>query len=213
MAVSNKPFSVKGIKVVSPGGLALWCKVTEPERTFNAKGTYSTEVVVDPNDPTVVAFIDKLEALRDEAFNEAKGTLKPAQATKLAKKDVYSEEVDQEGNLTGKIKFKFKLDNVDDKEVGRNKVAVYDSGAGKARPEVIKAVPLVGNGSIIKCAAFANPYYMANGNIIGVSLNWQTMQLLSLVEYGGGSDFESEEEGYVASEYKEPTEDTQADDY
>lgn len=213
MAVNNKPFSVKGIKVVSPKGSALWCKVTEPERTFNAKGTYSTEIVVDPNDPTVVAFIDKLEALRDEAFKEAKETLKPAQATKLAKKDVYSEEVDQEGSLTGKIKFKFKLDNVDDKEIGRNKVAVYDSGAGKARPEVIKSVPLVGNGSIIKCAAFANPYYMANGNIIGVSLNWQTMQLLGLVEYGGGSDFESEEDGYTVSEPKEDTEYLKEDDY
>lgn len=202
MAVSNKPFTTKGIKVVSPKGSALWCKITEPERTFNAKGTYATEIVVDPNDPTVIAFVDKLEALRDEAYNEAKTNLKPAQAAKLAKKDVFTEEVDSDGNLTGNIKFKFKLDNVDDKEVGRNKVQVYDSGAGKARPELIKDVPLIGNGSIIKCGAYANPYYMANGNVIGISMMWQTMQLLNLVEYGGNSDFESEEDGYVSSPSK-----------
>ena len=213
MAAINKPFTTKGIKVVSPKGSALWCKVTEPERTFNAKGTYATELVVDPNDPTVIAFIDKLEALRDEAFNEAKSTLKPAQATKLAKKDVYTEEVDAAGNLTGNIKFKFKLDNVDDREVGRNKVQVYDSGAGKARPEVIKSVPLIGNGSIIKCGAYANPYYMANGNVIGISLMWQTMQVLSLVEYGGSNDFESEEEGYVADTVTKDEEYQSEDDY
>ena len=209
MAVSNKPFTTKGIKVVSPKGSALWCKVTEPERTFNAKGTYATEIIVDPNDPTVIAFVDKLEALRDEAFSEAKSTLKPPQASKLAKKEVYTEEVDAEGNTTGNIKFKFKLDNVDDKETGRNKVQVYDSGAGKARPEIIKSVPLIGNGSIIKCGAYANPYYMANGNVIGISLMWQTMQVLSLVEYGGSNDFESEEDGYVSSGSTQTPEDTE----
>lgn len=213
MAAINKPFTTKGIKVVSPKGSALWCKVTEPERTFNAKGTYATEIVVDPNDPTVIAFIDKLEALRDEAFTEAKSTLKPAQATKLAKKDVYTEEVDADGNLTGNIKFKFKLDNVDDREVGRNKVQVYDSGAGKARPEIIKSVPLIGNGSIIKCGAYANPYYMANGNVIGISLMWQTMQVLSLVAYGGSNDFESEEDGYVADTVTKDEEYQSEDDY
>lgn len=216
MAVNSKPFTTKGLKVVSPKGSALWCKVTEPERKFNAKGTYATEIVVDPNDPTVIAFIDKLEALRDEAFTETKDTLKPAQAAKLSKKEVYTEEVDDKGNTTGNIKFKFKLENIDDRKVGMNKIQVYDSGAGKTRPEIIRSVPLIGNGSIIRCGAYANPYYMANGNVIGISLVWQTMQVISLVEYGGNSDFESEEEGYTAltdTESQDNKEDQSEDDY
>lgn len=193
--MANKPFSVKGMNVASPKGTALWCKIVEPDRTFNAKGTLSTDVVCDPNDPTVIAFIDKLEALRDTAFNEAKETLKPAQASKLGKKDVYNAEVDAEGNDTGMIKFRFKLDNVDDKDKGRDKIQVFDAGKN-----IINNVPLIGNGSVIRCAAFANPYYMANGNVIGVSLGWKSLQLISLVAYGGGASDFDEEDGYSATD-------------
>ena len=192
MAIS-KPFTVSGIKVVSPKGLAKWCKVKEPERTFNAKGTYSTLLVCNPDDPSVQLFIEKLEELRDSAFKEAKETLKPAQASKLVAKQVYSEEYDAEGNPTGNIEFKFKLDNVDDKQKGKNTVEVVD-----ALRKVIRDIPLIGNGSTIRCMAYANPYYMANGNTIGVSLLWKSMQIINLEEFSGASDFD-EEDGYTGS--------------
>ena len=194
MAVT-KPFTVKGITVVSPKGKANWCKVKEPERTFNAKGTYATEVICDPSEPAVELFVNKLRELRDSAFVESKESLKPAVAAKLNKKEVFTEVLDDEGNDTGLIKFKFKLDNVDDKERGKNKVNVVDAGR-----KPIKDIPLVGNGSIIRCEAYANPYYMANGNVIGISLMWKSMQIIELVEYAGGSTGFDVEDGYTAED-------------
>lgn len=196
----NKPFTVKGITVFSPKGKAKWCKVKEPDRNFNAKGTFSTELICNPEDPTVVAFIGKLEELRDAAFNEAKETLPPSKAKSLVTKPVYSEELDEDGNETGMIKFKFKLDNVDDKEKGKNKIDVVD---GMKRP--VYDIPLIGNGSIIRCSAFANPYHMANGNHIGISMSWKSMQLIELEEYtASGGGFDTEDGGYEASGEQPP---------
>ena len=188
MAKINKPFSTKGINVTSPKGAAAWCKVVEPEYTYNAKGTLSTNLVCDPGEPTVVGFIAKLEALRDSAFAETKETLGAAKAKSIKTKDVYSEEFDRDGEPTGNIVFKFKLNNVEDREPPKDKIIV--KGADRA---VIADVPLVGNGSIIRCAAFANPYFMANTKEVGVSLLWSQMQILELISYGGGDEFDDED--------------------
>lgn len=182
-----KPFSVKGIRIVSPRGEALWCKVKEPDYQYNAKGNLSTTVVCDPNDETVQAFIEKLEELRDVAYDETVETL-GAKAKGLIKKDVYTEHLDQDGEDTGLIEFKFALKDVDDRDKW---IRVVDSKRNE-----IKDIPLVGNGSIIRCSAYANPYYMASSKTVGISMIWEQMQLIDLVEYGGGDAFD-DEDGYV----------------
>ena len=187
---TTKPFSVKGIRTVSPRGEALWCKVREPDYQYNAKGDYSTTLICDPNDETVQAFIEKLEALRDEAYEETKETL-GAKGKGVVKKDVYDEHLDEDGEDTGLIKFKFKVKDADDKDKA---IRVVDS-----QRNTIKDIPLVGNGSIIRCSAYANPYYMASSKTVGISLIWEQMQLIKLVEYSGGDDFE-EEDGYVSDD-------------
>ena len=40
--------------------------------------------------------------------------------------------------------------------------------------------------------------YMASSKTIGISLIWEQMQLISLVEYGGTDDFD-DEDGYVSN--------------
>lgn len=194
-ATNNKPFAVKGMRVTSPKGAALWCKATEPDYKFNAKGILSTSLVCDPTDPAVKAFIDKLEELQAQAYNETRETVGGAKAKQVKLRPIYTEEFDQDDNETGNIIFKFAMKNVDDKEPPYNKIKVVDA---KTKP--IKNVPLVGNGSIIRCVAYANPYYMATTKEVGISLLWESMQIVSLEEYnGGGSDFD-EEDGYVADE-------------
>lgn len=182
-----KPFSVKGIRIVSPRGEALWCKVKEPDYQYNAKGNLSTTVVCDPNDETVQAFIEKLEELRDVAYDETVETL-GVKAKGIVRKDVYTEHLDQDGEDTGLIEFKFALKDADDRDKW---IRVVDSKRAE-----IKDIPLVGNGSIIRCSAYANPYYMASSKTVGISLIWEQMQLISLVEYGGGDAFD-DEDGYV----------------
>lgn len=202
MAV-KKPFKVKGMRVVSPKGSALWCKVKEPDYQFNDKGQYSVDLICDPNDPTVQAYINKLETLITTAYDEAvagQGDLKiqPAKKKKIIKADVFKEEFDAEGEPTGNIMFKFKMNNVDDRDKGQDKISVIDGSRVKVD---VDTMPEVGNGSTIRCKAYANPYYMPSTNTIGVSLLWEVMQLITLVEYSGGDadGFDDEEDSFSAN--------------
>lgn len=192
MAKYVKPFAVKGFNVTSPKGTSVWCKITEPDRMFNDKGEFSTQLVCDPNDPAVKAFVKKLEDLRDTALAETKET-KGAAGKGIKAKQVYFEEVDKDGEETGNIFFKFKLNNIDDRAANGDsaKILVFD-----AKKRVMDDVPLVGNGSVIRCVAYANPYFMANTKEVGISLIWSKMQLIDLVEFEGGGDEFDEEEGF-----------------
>lgn len=193
----NKPFAVKGMNVASPKGKALWCKFKEPDTKFNAKGEYSTDLVCDPNDPAVKAYIEKLDKLVDIAYNETCETLGPAKARDVRKASVYKEEVNQDGELTGNIAFKYKLkDLTDRRERGDSgEILVVDA----KRNPLGKEAPLVGNGSVIRVVSFVNPYFMASTKTVGLSHIWSKMQIIDLVEFSGsaGTDEFDEEDGFV----------------
>lgn len=191
--MSNKPFAVSGMNVVTPKGKALWCKYAEPDRKFDAEGRLETQLVLDPNDPATSAFVDRLEALRDKAYEEAKETL-GAKGNQLKTRDIYN--IDDNGQYV----FKFSLKGVDSRRAAGKQadIQVVDS---MKRPVTDKT--LVGNGSVIRVASFVYPYYMAMSKEIGLSMMWTKMQIIDLVEYsgasGGGSDFD-EEDGFGASQ-------------
>jgi hypothetical protein len=199
---SVKPFAVKGFNVTSPKGTAMWCKITEPDRMYNDKGVLSTSLVCDPDDPTVKAFVAKLEELRDIALAETKETL-GAKAAMYKPRPVFTPEYSQDGAETGAIVFKFTLKDVDDRlaEGKQGKIVVVDT-----KKQVVNPVPLIGNGSVIRCVAFANPYTMPNTKEVGVTLIWTKMQIIELVSFGGVSDEFDEEDGFeseAASPVKE----------
>ena len=189
---SVKPFAVKGFNVTSPKGTAMWCKITEPDRMYNDKGVLSTSLVCDPDDPTVKAFVAKLEELRDIALAETKETL-GAKAAMYKPRPVFTPEYSQDGAETGAIVFKFTLKDVDDRlaEGKQGKIVVVDT-----KKQVVNPVPLFGNGSVIRCVAFANPYTMPNTKEVGVTLIWTKMQIIDLVSFGGVSDEFDEEDGF-----------------
>lgn len=184
---NNNPFAVSGISVVTPKGKALWCKYAEPDRKFVPEGKLETQLVLDPNDPATQAFVNRLESLQDTAFEETLETL-GTKGKGVTKRDLYTE--DEEGNLV----FKFTLKNVDGRKAAgkQHEIQVVDS---MKRPVTDK--PLVGNGSVVRIASFVYPYYMAMNKQIGLSMMWNKMQILDLVEYtgggGGGSDFDVED--------------------
>lgn len=198
---TTRPYTVKGINFTTPKGQALWCRVNEPERKFNDKGVLTTSLVFDPADEDVKAFIKQLEDLRDKAFEETKESLGAAKAKAVNPRSVFSDEVDREGVETGKILIKMKLNNVDEKkEQGRQyKIEAFDAKKNK-----LEYPPEIGNGSTIRCAGFANPYYMASTKEVGVSLIWQKVQIIDLVSFGGGDDF-GEENGFESAPVAELT--------
>lgn len=186
MAIT-KPFTIKGKKVTSPKGQALWAKLDKPDREYNEKGQYSVDLVADPGCTKVKAFVETLEALRDTAMVQANEG-KPKNKL-YTPREVFKEEFDREGNETGNIVFKFKMNNVDDRREGQNKVVLVGPKASEG------AIPMVniGNGSEIRCVAFANPYSMASDKTIGVSLILEKVQLIELVSFGGNDDLDDED--------------------
>lgn len=196
MAIT-KPFAVKGINITSPKGKALWCKFKEADTKFNAKGEFSTDLVCDPNDPAVKAFVTKLEELVDIAYRETCETLGPAKAREVRKAAVFKEEYDQNGNPTGNIVFKYKLKDLSDRRERGDAAEIVVVDAKKNR--LGKDAPLVGNGSVIRLVSYANPYFMASTKTIGISHIWSKMQIVELVEFSGagGDDFD-EEDGFAA---------------
>ncbi len=191
----QKPFTVKGFNTVSPKGTALWCKIVEADYEYNDKGVYQTDLVVDPNDPTVIKYIAKLEALRDQAHAESAKKLKDDTIESL---DVFKKEV-RDGEETGMIVLRFKMPSVDNREEGQDYVKVIDE---YRKPISRGDVPEVGNGSTIRCKAYHYAYYMAGQPArkipasIGVTTIWDMCQLIDLVEYsGGGTDGFEDESG------------------
>lgn len=197
---NTKTFTVKGINFTTPKGQALWCKVTVPDRKFNDKGDLTTSLVCNPNDADVKDFIKILEGLRDKAYEETCESLGEAKAKAVKVRSVFYDETDKDGKATGNILFKLKLSNVDDRlEEGKQaSITVVDS-----KKNTLLSVPKVGNGSIIRCAGFANPYYMASTKEVGISLIWQKMQIIDLVAVGGGDEF-GEEEGFETESVSNP---------
>ena len=210
--MATKPFAVKGMDVTSPRGKAMWCKFKEPDFKYVVNGALSTSLVCDPNNPTVQAFIAKLDALRDVALAETKETL-GAKGNAYVARPVFSSEEDKDGNETGMIIFKFKLNNIKDRvaEGNSSTILVVD-----AKRNIIPVAdqPSVGNGSLIRCVGYANPYSAPNSKEVGISLIWTKMQVIELIEYtaGGGDDFE-DEDGFEDPASAKTTEFTDADDF
>jgi len=190
-----RPCTTKGIGFTTPKGKALWCCNIEPQKKFNEKGDLMTNLVLDPNEPEVKEFIKTLEDLRDTAFEETTNNLGLVKGKQVKKRDVAQPDIDQNGNDTGMIVIKMKLKDVEEKkELGRQyQIDTFDSKKNK-----LENPPRVGNGSTIRCAGYANPYYMASTKEVGISLIWQKLQIIDLVEIGGFDSF-GEEEGFIAS--------------
>ena len=211
---TNKPFSVKGMNLTTPVGEALWCKHSELDTKFNAKGMYSTQLVCDPNDDTVKAFIERVEELRAVAYTETVETLGGAKGKAVKEKELYEDHFDRDGNETGMIIFKLKMNNIADRKPGQNRIEIFDA----KKVNLTGNCPDVGNGSKIRCAFFANPYYMASTKEVGISFLWTKLQVIELSEYSGGAgagDFDEVDGGFTVTEtkpkYTEPVEDDDTD--
>lgn len=213
MAVNKKPFKVRGTNIVTFAGEAEWCKYLKKSLDtgqYSPRGQYSVNLLADPEADDYKLFIKKIENMIDKAYDEAmndEGDLKLTASKKKTLNKAYPfkdhiiKEKDDDGNYTietetGKMMIQPKLKNVLDRKQGQDYVKLI--GGGKEIPRDL--CPEVGNGSIIKCKVYVNPYYMATTNTIGVSLSWSAMQILELKEFGGASEGEDfDDDGYVPS--------------
>lgn len=174
---------------VSPLGEAWWAKVLEPADGYEEGDprAWSVELVLDPTDAETIAFIEKLEAL----FVEIHGT-----GAKQAKNAwPFADQVDQNKNPTGKLRFRFKRTETSAKGNLMSPPVIVD-----AKKNIWPADCLIGNGSKVKIAFTAWGWTEKRSAAKGISLTLESMQVLDLVPYeriDAASAF-GEEEGYVA---------------
>lgn len=195
----------KSYKMVTPVAPCMYPFLNKPNTKWNPSGVYKVDLIFDQDDP----FVAELEANAQEAFEDAKDNMKPAQAKRVEYVSPVKPIVDEEtGEETGDVKLSFKR-NVISKFKGKtikNTITIVDSKA-----QVIKDVPSIGNGSTLSVAFNASPAVVQGKFYLSLWMN--AVQLVDLVEYAVGADaFSAHDSGYTAPEKSDVPFDTDDDD-
>ena len=160
---------------VSPKGVLSWPYIGKPDTRYNPEGVYKTSLIV------AAEAAEPLMNMCKESFLSEYGQAKLAKANMP-----FAPELDDQGQETGNVIFKFK---------SKRSPKLYDA-KGKAINKVLQ----VSSGTVAKVATAINPY--ATGINVGVSLYLNDVQIIDLVEYGGAPKF-GEEDGYEAEDSEE----------
>ena len=184
---------------VSPKGIAIWPKLTVPDTKFKEEGEYTVKLAFTPSDKGVQTFLDDLQARFDQFVEETKAEIGPAKAKKLKLNDPFTEEVDDEGNETGRVLVKFKANAQYKNKQGqivKRTLRIFDA---KGNP--LASPPNIGNDSVLKVSYSVGTYSTPQGT--GITLYINAVQIVELVEYGaGGGDAKAygfgEEDGYTS---------------
>jgi len=190
-------------KIVTPVGVAQFPWLTTADTKFGEPGDYKVNLVIKKEDCGAIIHVI------DEVVKESLTLAKEKSKSKTIKQanPPYNDELDDEGNPTGNVIFKFKCKSVVTMKTGEtfeNRPAIFDA----------KGIPLkdvnVWGGSELKVSSELIPYYTSMVGA-GVSMRLKGVQVIKLVE--GGSDSSGhgfkKEEGYTASETQEFDNETQ----
>lgn len=182
--------------LITPPGIGKWLflhkaqpKYKKPEET-----EYSAQLILPKKDalPIVKRCTELAEEARKEAIEKA---TKPKEKREIAEYKlslpIYPEE-DDDGNETGNYVLKAKQNEF---IVGKNGKQRMTISVIDAHKKPTKAIP--GSGSTIRLKAEYVPF--VGFEKVGVSLRLKVVQIIDLVEYGGGADTSgfSEEDGFV----------------
>lgn len=199
-------------RLTTPRGVFIYPRLTEADTKFvKPDGEYHTKFALIADDDDTVAFVDKLEgvldATRSEYIGDKSNKMTAAKVKRSSIADLYEEELDDEGNETGRLIFKFKLKAkiVTKKKSWDQRPRLFDADANPIEGDIN---PWTGTEG--KCSLELFPYYMESTKQFGLSLRLKGAQILKLVEGGGESagdmGFGNEDGGYT-SDTNAPTND------
>lgn len=175
--------------ITTPRGVLIYPHLTEADTKFvKPDGEYHTKFALEADSNEANSLIAELEAEMARYIDENPDGLTKAKLKKASTNDLYEEEVDDEGEETGRIIFKFKL-----KAKVKTKTKEWDQqprlfdGALNPIPEGVN--PWTGSEGKISSEIF--PYYMETTKAFGLSLRCNAVQILKLVAGQGksGKDF------------------------
>lgn len=201
--------------LVTPKGTALWPKLNAPDTQFKAEGEYSVKLALDPSkDKSVQPFLDELQARFDAYLDEVKAEVGPVKAKKLKPNEPFTAELDEAGEETGRFLVKFGMAaQFKDKKTGQVKTmkpAIFD-----ARGNPLANPPQIGNDSVLRISYSVSGYNTPQAT--GIKLYLNAVQIIELVEFGGGGNakgfgFEVVEDGYESEASKAGFTEGDADD-
>jgi hypothetical protein len=163
------------LKIVTPEGIAVWPRLNEPDREFDSAGLFHVKLRISGKEAE--GFMGHVTTFRDEqyaSFCSQKGKKKLEQNPLPWKED-------EENPGDFLISFKLKA-----------KITSRNGDSWEQRPTILDAqlkptTANIGGGSKLKISTEVNPYCTPSGTT-GVTLWCKAVQVLDLVEYGGGGD-------------------------
>lgn len=179
--------------ITTPQGKAVYPRIDTPDTKFNEDGLYSCKLHVSEDDFRAFELgIDKLYNAAYDAECKAHGKKlkqspnKPVRITPDGDFEIYAKQVAQRQTKTkGLIEFT---------------VACFDSDGNKI------STPKIGSGSELKLAVEPNFWFIPSQGF-GYTLRLKAVQVIDLVEYGGGSSdsygFGKSEGGYKGESFNE----------
>lgn len=192
------------VRMVTPIGIAQYPYLTSPDTKFNPDGEYRVNLILDPSDPGVQEFLEKLEELAEEAVEAEREKLRSAAknpklgekaASQVQPQEPYSEELDSEGEPTGRFIVKFK---------SKAKVKRKDGSEFSIAPKLFDAQgkpwnleETVMGGARIRVNFTPRGYYVAGTKAAGISLQLNAVQIIENSNGGDASFF-----GFAAVETK-----------
>jgi hypothetical protein len=189
-------------RLTSPKGVAKYPWLSSPDTQFNSDGVYKVSLLIDREEARELCEV--LDKAAGEALAEAKSNAKsPAIAKQITMAPPYHVVTDDEGEETGQIEFRYKMNALvkfKDGTIKAMKPFIFDA-FGKQMP----VCPNVYGGSILKVNFSPAPYYAASNKSAGVSLRMNAVQIVELVSGQGGSatgfGFAKEDDGFDSNDF------------
>ena len=176
--------------ITTPKGKAVWPRIDTADTKFDEDGVYSCKLHVTEGDFKAFEAIVKPKldaAYTEECSRQGKDKIRMAASSPLRINDEGDHEIYAKQKAKVHTKSKGTLEFT---------IAAVDSQGKKI------AMPKIGSGSILKMAVEVNTWFVPSQGF-GYTLRLRAVQVLDLVEYGGGGDgsfgFGAEADGYVGS--------------
>jgi len=176
-------------KFVSPAGEAVYPYLNKPDSAdINGQPqtpAFKCRLRLGAESAEGIKLRGIIDGLVDAAWDERFEDLAPKYKKVAEKVYPYEEELDDAGEPTGTLLFNFKQNaslKLKSGEIVNVKIDLFDATKKRITSNV-------GGGSIVKIAFTHRTYGMVSGKQfnIGISLDFTGVQVLELVEFGGGS--------------------------
>lgn len=185
--------------IITPKGKAVWPRIDTPDTKFDEDGVYTCKLHVSESDfKAFEALIqpDLDAAYKEECRRQGKEKIKMAPSSPLRITDEGDYEIFAKQNAKVRTKdsgtLEFSVTAIDSQ--GKKITKLDEEG------EEVAFVPRIGSGSTLKLSVLLKTWFVPSQGF-GYSLRLRAVQLLDLIEYGGGDNFgfSAEKDGYVGS--------------